>query len=455
MTTRRALRLASLASLLIAVLATAMSSPSTLPVVRGASPATPSAIIGPHSSYPPAPSTDATGLYTVTTVVSGVNLQVQANFLPSGFEAEPMGNAIQGALAASDNPLREFEVQAAGYGGELPLEGISGIAAGSADSVGAELVAGYVSAGGTVDPLAPPPAELFGMKVAGVSIIHTSRLQPGQAHTYVTVQWVTESMDRLWLVRVAQEVPASNGSFTANRSFIDGLSIDIEGIPSVSTAFSAVVTVPKAGEPSVLPMSWTNVSMPFWWNGSQCDSARTGSSAVFTAPNGLVACWPNPRIPATGFPVVQGAPQPTEFECVELANRWLYQEYGQPAYIANGGQMVSNYPGTRLLPVVNGTVGQSPQPGDVISFNNSSNQYGHTAVIYASNVDANGNGIVSEIEENSGTQAHEDFRDVSWSLQASGVLTPIAWLHDQNDDSQGATGPVIGYGSSFQLFGSG
>jgi hypothetical protein len=117
--------------------------------------------------------------------------------------------------------------------------------------------------------------------------------------------------------------------------------------------------------------------------------------------------------------------QPLEFECVELSKRWLLQAYGQPAYAANGNQVVVNYPGTNtaLAKVNNGAVGQGPSVGDVLSFNNSQNVAGHTGVVYASTVDANGYGTISEIEENGAASGHENRpRPLSMAISKSAVL---------------------------------
>jgi hypothetical protein len=87
--------------------------------------------IGPHYTYPSAPLPDASGNYRTQVIVAGVAVSVTTNFLPSGFESEPSDSSIQGALAASDNPRQEFEIQAATYGKGLPLEGISDVQPGS------------------------------------------------------------------------------------------------------------------------------------------------------------------------------------------------------------------------------------------------------------------------------------------------------------------------------------
>jgi hypothetical protein len=360
--------------------------------------------------------------------VAGVAVSVTTNFLPSGFESEPSDSSIQGALAATDNPRQEFEIQAATYGKGLPLEGISDVQPGSTQRVREALVAASLASGAQEDTQAPPQALLFGQPTAGVSLLGTSSVEPGMLHTYVGTVWVTEAIGRIWIARVAKERPLSENSFSATQPFTDGLRISLDVAPPVIA--STLKFAPYAGTLSQVPTAWINVSTPPWWNG-QCDSARTGSHALSTPnTNGLAVCAPNPDVPASGFPVISGVAQPLEFECVELSKRWLYQAYGQSAYAANGNQMVSNYPGTNLAKVNNGTSGQRPFVGDVISFNNSQNGAGHTAVVYSSSIDASGNGSVGVIEENGASSGYEPFNMVSWTLQASGVLTPIAWLHD-------------------------
>jgi len=384
---------------------------------------------GPHSSYPSAPAADSSGFYNVDTTAAGVTLGVRTNFLPSGFEAQAPGSAIQGALAARDNPLREFEIQGATYGAGLPLEGVARVAQGDARRVIAHLAAEDVSYGRTADRGEQLTADLFGQIVTGRVTNTLDTTIPGEIHRYLGAEWVTEALGRLWVVRVSIEQSRSDAGFESTHAFFAALSIHIAAKLASPVGANAYLDPVLAASVDSIPSIWPGVSMPSWWGGHQCDSARTGSYAAYTASNGLVACWPNPDVYASGFPTLSGVQQPLEFECVELSKRWLYQAYGQRAYAANGNQVVSNYPVQRLKKVSNNGTTYGPTIGDVISFNNSGNSAGHTAVVYATTVN-NGSGTVSVIEENATSSGHENFTMSGGILRASGVLTPISWLHD-------------------------
>ena len=93
---------------------------------------------------------------------------------------------------------------------------------------------------------------------------------------------------------------------------------------------------------------------------------------------GVDACGPRPLADGTGDVFTEhffaGAWGEYEWECVELVMRWMYIAYGVHPYSANGYQVVSNYQtsdGGGLVKYGNGTAGHSPQPGDVISFDDS------------------------------------------------------------------------------------
>jgi hypothetical protein len=92
----------------------------------------------------------------------------------------------------------------------------------------------------------------------------------------------------------------------------------------------------------------------------------------------------------------------------------MYLAWGVNPYPADGWDVVTNYDagnnkaefnpnGPDLVVVDNGTVGAVPQPGDVISVGRTAdNMYGHTAVVTANDVDAEGSGTITLIQQNGG-----------------------------------------------------
>jgi hypothetical protein len=207
---------------------------------------------------------------------------------------------------------------------------------------------------------------------------------------------------------------------------------------------SSAVGVAWTREPAT-PAHADVVGAPSWWSGD-CDTnywtpkARslgwTGRAAYRLGASylGVPACGPRPSV--DGSPNVvwrRSGWGEYEWQCVELAQRFMAQIYGVKAYQANGNQVVSHYStsyGGGLVRINNGIAGQAPQPGDVISFNSSTNSNGHVAVVTANKVDGAGNGSVTTMEENYSSTGWRTLTVKAWRVQPSGNLTPYGWLHD-------------------------
>jgi hypothetical protein len=115
---------------------------------------------------------------------------------------------------------------------------------------------------------------------------------------------------------------------------------------------------------------------PAWWSGV-CDVGNNpGSNALAASYNGVQACGPGPEQGGADHEVqfYKGAWGEYEWECVELAMRYMYLIYGIAPYSANGNTVVSNYSGSVLTKVQNDT-GSVPTPGDILSF--AANSFGH------------------------------------------------------------------------------
>ncbi|HJU36327.1 MAG TPA: fibronectin type III domain-containing protein [Gaiellaceae bacterium] len=183
---------------------------------------------------------------------------------------------------------------------------------------------------------------------------------------------------------------------------------------------------------------------PSWWNGSDCDAAHwnaaaaalgwTGAGAHELGASylGIPVC--GPRRLADGAPDVWWTKSgwgEYEWECTELAFRFMAQAYGVSAYSANGDTVVANYAsadGGGLVKVNNGTAGVAPMPGDVVSFNGPDN--GHVAVVASSSVNASGNGSITLLTENDTSNGWRTLAVSSWVVQGFGTRTPYGWLHD-------------------------
>jgi len=196
-----------------------------------------------------------------------------------------------------------------------------------------------------------------------------------------------------------------------------------------------------------------SITSPNWWKGGICDGANApGSESLGASWRGLVACGPGPTQGGTDHVVsfFPGAWGELEWECVELSMRWMYLAWGVNPYPADGWDVVRDYPlyrarynpdGPQLVVVTNGTVGAAPQPGDVVSIGRAQhNGLGHTAVVTANAVDAQGNGTITLIQQNggAGNDGWATYADNNWVV-ADGVT---GWLHNPSWTYQW---PLVGF----------
>jgi hypothetical protein len=244
-------------------------------------------------------------------------------------------------------------------------------------------------------------------------------------------------------------------------------SVGADVATSTATAEAAVVvpaTATASATAAAAPAAVSSVGAPSWWRGD-CDTTRWGPLAAARGWTGepshrLGASWMG--VPVCGpRPAVDGSPDvlwgrpgwgESEWQCVEVAQRFMAQIYGTTAYGANGSGVVSNYKtsyGGGLVKITNGTVGHAPVPGDIVSFTTPSNIYGHVAVIASSTVDNNGNGTVRMLSQNDTVDGWRTLSVVGWRLSGFGSLTPYGWLHDP-----AGRGNPMGDGSFVRVTGS-
>ncbi len=213
---------------------------------------------------------------------------------------------------------------------------------------------------------------------------------------------------------------------------------------AATTVVPAAATTATATAAASTPTA-TNVGAPSWWVGD-CDATRwgpiatrlgwtgVGSHRLGASYLGVPVCGPRPWV--DGSPNVQWGRAgwgEAEWQCVEVAQRFMAQVYGTVAYGANGSGVVSNYRasyGGGLVRINNGTVGKAPQPGDIVSFTTPKNPYGHVVVVTASTVDGKGDGTVTTLSQNDTATGWRTFAVTGWTMAGFGSLTPYAWLHD-------------------------
>lgn len=202
---------------------------------------------------------------------------------------------------------------------------------------------------------------------------------------------------------------------------------------------------------------------PAWWSGDCNVNNHSGSYALGASFNGASACGPG-TYGQGGYDhwVNFGAGvNVLEWQCVELAFRYMYLNYGVAPYTLTNGSaanIVTDYSGTKLVAKTNNGV-EVPAPGDIVAMS-----YVHTAVVTAVNVNSAGTGTATILEQN-GSATSTGSRTISVTNKVVGDNV-TGWLHDPNSgtsedftiyrSSQGTwytkAGPL---GSSFIINGTG
>jgi hypothetical protein len=200
--------------------------------------------------------------------------------------------------------------------------------------------------------------------------------------------------------------------------------------PAPPAASGPPVTV-AAGATGTLPA-------PPWWSGA-CDSGNSaGATALGASYRGVSVCGPRPNAGGTNRLVrfYNGAWGELEWQCVELAMRYMYLAYGVLPYPANGKDVYPNYDaassGGGLVKIADGTVGQPPAPGDVISFGaTATSSAGHVGVVESVTIDGNGDGTLRMLSQNDSTTGWRTLPIQHWSVNGApgGLGATSGWLH--------------------------
>ena len=364
--------------------------------------------------------------------LDGVEITVNSSFMsPLVFTTSAAGSASQVATAVQRHPFREFSITAVSFGTRPGTEKVPGAQGGGSRAYLAALASYRGQQHG--NPQVGPSAQIFGQQVAGQVSVVNLHLDSAQVKPTLIVEWVVEAGPRLWIVRLSQEqrTPVTVASTATVPSSFRDVVISADRLDSPSTVATHRQTLPRR------PSRSATVAQPSWWSGD-CDyttymagsggwpSYRLG--AVYA---GIPACGPRPAPYAENAPDVlvafPGGWGEYEWECVELAMRYLYLQYGIDAYGANGSNVVWNYAGTLLEQIGNGDGAVLPQRGDVLSYG-ATGTFGHTSIVTATNVDASGNGTISVMEQNNSVDGASTLLVNNWWV-AGDVGSVSGWLH--------------------------
>jgi Putative Ig domain/CHAP domain len=225
-----------------------------------------------------------------------------------------------------------------------------------------------------------------------------------------------------------------------------------------SSIHTSVVALAKAGAPTLRSYDTPAVSVrqPSWWDGS-CDAGHwdpaaqaagwsgEGAHPLGASFLGVEVCGPRPAVDdAPDVIWTRPGYSGLEWECVELAMRFLGLVYGVRAYSADGYDVVADYTqadGGGLVKIANGTPGVSPEPGDVMSLSDGGE--GHVVVVASSDVNGYGNGQITVMSQNDTTDGWRSLQVSDWTVEGFNIFTPTGWLHDPLGRGDPYAAPVV------------
>ena len=364
--------------------------------------------------------------------LDGVLVSVRASSMPlADFTVSEPGSASQVATSVTWKPFREFSVVAVPFGSIPATEALPAAGSGLKPAYDTALRNYRIQQGGTVQD--GQTVTLFGQQVAGLHSLVDLYIDGPVPKPVIIDEWVVEAGDRLWIIRSSEEQVTSGpaqqggnipGDIVLSSSTLNNPStVNNQPTKNPATEFNQKVRV------DALPT-------PAWWQGD-CDNdnyiLKSGGVASYRLGAvyiGVPACGPRPYYDHVQDVLVHffhGSWGELEWECVEYAMRFLYLLYGISPYQANGSQVVWNYSGNQLVQISNGTPSQAPVPNDVLSYGSTSTG-GHTSVVTASNVDENGNGTITVIEQDASVSGTTTLTVTDWSV-AGNAGSVSGWLH--------------------------
>jgi hypothetical protein len=383
-------------------------------------------------------------LQDISFVLDNVQLTLSTPFLPNQSIVLPEpDDSVQVANLVQRKPtFQSLTLTAIPFGSKSSVEVFPVIESNKID-VYRDLLAGHrQSQGGT--PQAGPIANLFGQDVISVMSTVNLFIDVFSLKPVRIVEWVVEAGNRLWVLRVSQEIPlvedvSDDISNERTINQLTGLSLSGTNltVPSISVFSSDTRFTTESYTPTT---TQSDLPFPSWWDG-ECDinnyEIPTGidSFPLGGSFRGVKACGPRPWVVdghdflVSFFPGAWGV---LEWQCVELSMRFLHLAYGIAPYQANGNQVVPHYSGDKLIKINNGVPGYAPQPNDIMSSGPES-PWGHTSVVIESNVNDQGNGTITILEENSSSTGVRSRNVTNWEVE--GTYTVIGWLHEPDTTS--------------------
>ncbi len=370
------------------------------------------------------------GTYENNFWLDGVNLNLCLSFDPEIISTSDEVDMVQSLYAVSHSANMELFLYSVPFGLQPAADYLPAAQAGISSSyqdLSFDAYKGLILSDVSVSSM-----NMFNQSVTGRAVVIANKNDSFPKQYQQISQWTTEAGDRVWMIRL--------NSYVDQYSEINVLGITPEMVvngtgwemPSLSMQIASQASAPLQPEVS---MSAVDFSTPAWWNGD-CDVNNfPGSTPLGSSYRGVKTCGPFNTMHLVNFG--SGVSQ-YEWQCVEFVKRYLKLAFVISPYLANGNTVVSNYSGTRLVKILNGTVNKAPQAGDVISYSGPST-YGHTALVTASAVNSSGNGTITIAEQNYSKTGSRVQTVTNWNVISSDGV--YGWLHD----NQLVNNPPAGY----------
>jgi len=415
--------------------------------------------------------------------LDGVAIKLDTRFLPGEtFAVSDRGDQLQAAIWSNIEPASELAIIAAPFGTKPPTENVPPAAPGIEEAY----IKGFDSSrqAGDLQLLARsddgPTITIFGTRVQGkVVLARPSQAESTEETPTLTVEWVAEAGERLWIVRASQEMAPSATTLGRANPFLEALADTVLS----SDTLDQPTTVRLMADPNRPPESRTlpglpppeddtiqdiegvrllvgeeeitrtaarasrHLPTPPWWKGvcdlqnfKAKDTSNRASFPLSSGFRGVVPCGPLPG--AEGDVVVlfhdeQGnigaGHGEFEYQCVELSMRFMQMAFDITAYPGNGSQVVPNFATTskqkdrdKMEIIQNGQSPPAPVPGDILSYGPVTT-VGHTSVCMASSLDGNGDGSITVMEQNRTSNGTQVLKVKRWQVQAVPAVT--SFLH--------------------------
>jgi len=364
--------------------------------------------------------------------LDGVDLKICIPFVPDYLASAPKSSIVQSAVAVKQTPYQELYVYSIPYGVKPLSDTLPVASPGIGETYRALAFAPF--SGEVINYFAAPMIQIFDQKVPGQSVLVPNNIGNPAKSQQLIIKWIVEAGNRVWiisLVFIDDNFGNINTLFSKNSIHDISLTSSNVGLPSISIPLISILQqFPSTAENLVMEPTASDLPFPNWWNGECNENNHPGSYPLEGFYLGVKACGPLGTLREVDFGV--GVHQ-YEWQCAEYSKRYLYLAYGTHPYAAHGKDVVWNYPGTSLEKVNNGTPNNGPSPGDVISYSGPDPSYGHTAVVSSANIDGNGNGIITVVEQNASANGINSHNVSSWTVISNYGVS--GWLHDSGGDA--------------------